>query len=191
MPVKDTDSVAKVQFLYIFIRVYGFLQVGAIASFAVWVTVGGGASVGVGAATLYFFLTILGALVVSFLLSLLIARVLSGASVGMANVLLGIRSWRGVREQLAGDLERVRHLNRQGRYAEAMDIVEEILERDPDFPEALALKARIFWDGFGNAADAWKVLRRLMQVVPKDDPQYRWAREYYQVVTGNVKPDQE
>ena len=191
MPVKDTDTVAKVQFLYIFLRVYGFVQVGCIAVFAVWATLGAGRDYGVGAMTALFFLTILGAVVLSLLISLGIGKVLTATSTGVANIALGIRSWRGLREQLSGDLERVKHLNRQGRWVEAMDIVEDILERDPDFPDALALKARIFWDGFGNSGEAWKVLRKLMGVVPRDDPQYRWAREYYKEVTGNVKPDQD
>jgi tetratricopeptide (TPR) repeat protein len=47
-------------------------------------------------------------------------------------------------------LAKARYSKRQGRFKEALSIIESALDRDPEFPDALYLKARILWEGFNN-----------------------------------------
>jgi hypothetical protein len=48
-----------------------------------------------------------------------------------------------IRERLSADLENVRQSKRQDRFPEALKIVNSILEKDPDYPDALYLKIQI------------------------------------------------
>lgn len=53
-----------------------------------------------------------------------------------------------LRDQFAGDVERIRILKRESRFTEALELAEVVLTRDPEHPEALLLKARILYEGF-------------------------------------------
>lgn len=91
------------------------------------------------------------------------------------------------RETLAADLEKARYSKREGRFQEALTIIDGVLDKDPNFPDALFLKAQILWKGFGNASVAKEYLKKVMQVVPKDETLHRWASSYYDEVTGMEK----
>jgi hypothetical protein len=58
------------------------------------------------------------------------------------------RSTLGVRKQLATDLNVVRYQKLCHRFDDALIKIEEVLAKDPDFVEALLLKAQILWEGF-------------------------------------------
>ncbi len=80
------------------------------------------------------------------------------------------------REQLASDMLQVRHHKTNQHYDIALRKVNAILDADPDYPEALFLKAQIVWHGFGNRASAVTNLKKIHAIV--DDPSstvYRWA----------------
>lgn len=98
----------------------------------------------------------------------------------------GRRSWRGLREQLSGEIERIKYCKRQGQFDEALRLADEVLEQDPDFPEALYLKAQVLWEGFGNAVEARQFLMKVIQTVSKDDPLRRWALSYRAEITGKA-----
>ncbi|MFW5640132.1 MAG: tetratricopeptide repeat protein, partial [Thermodesulfobacteriota bacterium] len=69
-----------------------------------------------------------------------------------------------------------RHLKRREEYDQALRTINGVLQEAPDFPEALYLKARILWEGFGNTAAARGNLKRIIE--GKADPNsavYRWA----------------
>ncbi len=82
------------------------------------------------------------------------------------------------REQLSADLEKARHSKRNDRFEEALDIINGVLDRDKDFPEALYLKAQILWEGFGRSVEAKNCFRRAMLLVPPGDPLHRWSSDY-------------
>jgi len=97
----------------------------------------------------------------------------------------GHRSIRSLREQLSGDLYRVKYLKRNQNYNDAFKIVESVLEKDPDFPEALYLKGQILWEGFGLKTEARDVLLRVMMGVSREDPLYHWALNYRKNIPPN------
>lgn len=105
---------------------------------------------------------------------------------GFVNMFMGIRSIRSLREQYSGDLERIKFYIRKDMYVDALILVEEILEKEPDFIEVLAFKAQIQWEGSQDSAGAWKTLRKILSATQRDDPHHRWAKEYFKQVTGNI-----
>jgi hypothetical protein len=97
----------------------------------------------------------------------------------LVGILTGSTSGRmDLRERLAADVEKARHSKRNGRFEEALHIIDGVLDRDKEFPEALFLKAQILWDGFGRSAESKILLRMIRRLVPHDDPLYRWSSNY-------------
>jgi len=89
------------------------------------------------------------------------------------------RRQRQLREQLSADLARTKESKRQGDFDQALRLVNEYLEKDPDYPEALFLKAQILTEGFGKSAEARRNLKKIMQMIPESEAFYRWALNYY------------
>jgi len=107
---------------------------------------------------------------------------------GLGRFLSGWSSRRPTtRETLAADLEKARYSKREGRFQEALTIIDVVLDKDQNFPDALFLKAQILWEGFGNAGVTKECLKKVMQLVPKDETLHRWALSYYDEVTGMEK----
>ena len=77
------------------------------------------------------------------------------------------------RETLAADLEKARYSKREGRFQEALRIINGVLDQEPDFPDALYLKARILWEGFGNREGAAGCLKNVMGLVQDHETLYR------------------
>jgi tetratricopeptide (TPR) repeat protein len=97
------------------------------------------------------------------------------------NVFYGIgRKTIGLREQLAGDLNIAKHHKSCDRFDEALIKIEDVLAKDPDYPEALFLKARILWEGFEDREAAKTCLLKIIKVEPdKDASFHRWALDFY------------
>jgi hypothetical protein len=89
-----------------------------------------------------------------------------------------------VKDQLAGDLERIRFSKRQGRFHEAHVLVNGFLKHLPHDPEALFLKAQILHEGFGNCESAKKCLEIIIKEVPASETLHRWASSYYEGITS-------
>jgi len=89
------------------------------------------------------------------------------------------RRKRNLREQLSADLERTRESKRQGDYDQALRLINEYLQKDADYSQALFLKAQILAEGFGRKAEAKRHLQKIIQMVPNDDPLHRWSLSYY------------
>jgi tetratricopeptide (TPR) repeat protein len=110
------------------------------------------------------------------------ASVFTGkVSGGAVNAFYGLgRRTYGLRDQLAGDMNAVRHHKLFNRFDEALIIVEEVLAKDPDFSEALFLKAQILWEGFEDREAAKLCLLKIIKVEPdKEAPFHRWALDLY------------
>lgn len=118
-------------------------------------------------------------------LSILFVYFIEKAGSGIGGTLSGWTS-RPVdpRQTLAADLEKARYSKREGRFQEALRIINGVLDKEPDFPDALYLKARILWEGFGNGEGAQGCLKKVMGLVQNQETLYRWASSYYDEVTG-------
>ncbi|MEJ2730857.1 MAG: tetratricopeptide repeat protein [Deltaproteobacteria bacterium] len=89
------------------------------------------------------------------------------------------------RKQLASDLNVVRYHKLCHRFEDALLTIEEVLARDPDFVEALFLKAQILWEGLGDAKAARGCLLRILAVEPDERSVFhRWALNLYKELTG-------
>ena len=98
---------------------------------------------------------------------------------GLGRLLSGGTSGKiGRREQFSADLERARYSKRQGQFEEALQIIDDIIEQDPDFPDALFIKGQILWEGFERAGEALACFRSVMEQKENTDPLYRWASSY-------------
>ena len=107
---------------------------------------------------------------------------------GAVNLFYGLgRKTIGLREQLAGDLNVARHHKLCGRFEEAWIKIEGILAEDPEFPEALFLKAQILWDGFGDAEGARQCLLKIIKTEPdKKAVLHCWALNLYGEIQKNA-----
>ena len=89
-----------------------------------------------------------------------------------------------VKEQLAGNLEKIRYSKRQGRFNEALALANDVLKHLPHDPEALFLKAQILYEGFGHGESAKRCLETIMKEVPASETLHRWAASYYDSIAG-------
>jgi tetratricopeptide (TPR) repeat protein len=85
-----------------------------------------------------------------------------------------------VKEQLAGDLEKIRYSKRQGRFQEALALANDFLKHLPNDPGALFLKAQILHEGFGYGESAKKCLEIIIKEVPASEALHSWASSYYE-----------
>lgn len=105
---------------------------------------------------------------------------------GAANALYGTgRRTIGIRERLSGDLNVVRYHKLCNRFDEALIKIEEVLARDPDFSEALFLKAQLLWEGFEDREAARACLLKIIKVEPDEKAVFRrWALNLYREISG-------
>ena len=81
-------------------------------------------------------------------------------------------------ERFTGELDKIRFHKREGDFDKALSLVNNILEKEQEFPEALYLKAQILWEGFGNRSAAVSYLEKTMHLAGEGEPLYRWASGY-------------
>jgi hypothetical protein len=88
------------------------------------------------------------------------------------------------RKPLASDLNVVRYHKLCRRFDEALLTIEEVLAKDPDFVEALLLKAQILWEGFEDAEAARDCLLKILAVEPDEKAVFhRWALTMYKALS--------
>ena len=85
---------------------------------------------------------------------------------------------------IEGSVEGRSNIEFCARSARTSRLIDDVLDKDPEFPDALFLKAQILWEGFGNRKEALGCLKKLMQVVPDHEPLHRWASSYHNEITG-------
>ena len=85
-----------------------------------------------------------------------------------------------LRGQLALDLNQVRFHKICRRFDVALSQIEDILAKDPEFQEALFLKAQLLWEGFEDREGAGECLLKIVEVEPDQNAVfYRWALHLY------------
>ena len=93
-----------------------------------------------------------------------------------------------LRDQFAGDVERIRILKRESRFTEALELAEVILTRDPDHPEALLLKAQILYEGFSKYSAANVCLSRILAMNPApEDKLLHWAASLQEEILVRIR----
>jgi hypothetical protein len=182
----------EIQVLQVFFRLGPLFQIIGIGLYAYWVTWGGGRHYSMGTITLLFFLTVIVASAVGLGFSFLAQRLVHHLGGGLVNVMMGLRSIRSVREQRSGDVERIRYYSRSREFGQALELADDILEKDEGHPEVLALRAQVLWEGYQDAVRAREDLHRLIEDTPQDDPHHRWAVQYWRRIgpgTGEKDAD--
>jgi tetratricopeptide (TPR) repeat protein len=87
-------------------------------------------------------------------------------------------------EQLYVDLGKAHEKKDHREYAEALVILDRVLAKSPSFPEALFLKAQILWERHRDSKGAEAHLRKVLQIVPKEDALHRLAASYQDEIDG-------
>jgi tetratricopeptide (TPR) repeat protein len=105
---------------------------------------------------------------------------------GAVNTLFGLgRRTTGPRERMAGDLNVVRYHKLSNQFEDALLKIEEVLAKDPDFAEALFLKAQILWEGFEDRQAAKECLVKIIKVEPDKNAVFRrWALNFYREMSN-------
>jgi hypothetical protein len=165
---KDTDWQFIIRVLYCF-----FFCVAGLLTIVIWV--------GAQKFTfIHFFIFLLCAIPLSILCAFIVERagtILSGMFLGWAPKKISLR------EQFTADLEKARYSKMNNRFEESLETVNDVLNKDGDFPDALFLKAQIMWEGFGKSVEAKNLFRRVMQQVSAEKPLYRWSLNYIEEIT--------
>ena len=106
-----------------------------------------------------------------------ISMLITGTVGGSASGLLYGRgkSTFSLRERLEGDLQQVRYHKMNKNFDKALDLINGVLSQDPNFPDALFLKAQILWEGFKDSTGTKSCLDQVMKAVQdEDEPLHRW-----------------
>lgn len=82
-------------------------------------------------------------------------------------------------ERFAADFSRARYQKMNKNYNEALRIIDQVLEEQPDYNEALFLKARIMAEGFNDRYEARKLLIQGMKSEPQGTDVCGWSRQLY------------
>jgi len=92
------------------------------------------------------------------------------------NVVGGGRTSQPVlRGELKKNINQANYLKRSGDFQNALKTINLIIEIDPDFPEALLLKAQILWEGFDNQKAAIPIIGQVLMTTNKEDAVHQHA----------------
>jgi hypothetical protein len=120
-------------------------------------------------------------------LSILYAILVEKLGTGLFGLLTGWSDRKiPARETYSADIAKARFSKSRGDFSNALVIINEVLEKDPEFPEALFLKAQIEWEGFKSGSIARKNLDKVLELVKDDEPFRKRVSNYYM---GLIKGD--
>ena len=108
---------------------------------------------------------------------------------GSVNILYGMgRNHRAPRDQLVGTLTRARVHKMNKCHDQALARIEEVLAADPEFPEALFVRAQILWEGYLDGPAAKRCLIEVMKAEPdKEAIFHRWAVSLYKEIVNHER----
>lgn len=124
-------------------------------------------------------------------LSIIYALIVEKLGTGLFALLTGWSNKKiPLTEQYTADLSKARFSKSMGKYSEALVIINEVLEKIPDFPEALFLKAQIDWEGFKSGDLARRNLDKVLELVKDDEPLRKRVANYYMgMIKGETDVD--
>ena len=82
-------------------------------------------------------------------------------------------------ERYAADFSRARYQKMNKQFDEALRIIDQMLEEQPHYNEALFLKAQIIAEGLNDWCRARRILIQIMRLEPEDNDVYRWSQQLY------------
>jgi tetratricopeptide (TPR) repeat protein len=88
------------------------------------------------------------------------------------------RSGMSVDERLRFELNKIRFSIMNRHYEKALRNINNFLKKNPDYPEALFLKAQILNEGFGYHESARKCLKKIIDMDSVDKQVHYWASSY-------------
>jgi len=94
-------------------------------------------------------------------------------------------------EMIAADLDKIRFSKRAGKFEDALKLANTVLDRFPEHPEVMFLKAQILWEGFGYGNTAKRCLQRIMEKVPEKEVLHRWAVSYMNTIDASQVDDKD
>ena len=105
------------------------------------------------------------AAITGLLISTIVMFLMNAVSGAASGLLSGRREavWT-IREQVQGFLSQARFNKENRDYPAALSFVNKVLEKDPDFADALLLKAQILWEGFGQSHTAIQFLEKVLSL---------------------------
>ncbi|MCI5161247.1 MAG: hypothetical protein D3917_04320 [Candidatus Electrothrix sp. AX5] len=169
--MKDQDSFAKTQYLGMYARVFpATLLVGVVFGLVLgWLV----------------FITIM-------LLGLILPFPAMYATGKIADAFVFLHSGGSghntLQDQLAGEVDKIRILKREDKFKEALEQAEAVLDRDPEHPEALFLKAQILSQEFKKYGAANACLSKIINRDPApDDKLLQWAETLREEILERIK----
>jgi len=90
-----------------------------------------------------------------------------------------------VREQMQSVLKTVKVAKMNKEYSKAFEIVNSILLKDPEFHEALFVKAQILHEGFNNIDAAKKYLRIVIDKAEQGNTIHTWSSSLFDQLCEN------
>lgn len=107
---------------------------------------------------------------------------------GAGGLLFGGRkaNW-STREQLSAKLSQARHFKGKLDFDKAILAINDALKHDPDWPEALFIKAQIVWEGFQNAHAAKQYLKKVIQATAEEDEINQQALQLFRTLEAYEK----
>jgi hypothetical protein len=159
--MKAVDSAARAEFIKVFLWLCPFI---AVIGLALWGIFG---------------------LVAGLLVSIVATKLFVSFTGGVGGLFGGLFSGRrpiySREERYEGDLNQARFHKMNKHYDKALEIINAVVDQEPDFPEALFLKAQILCEGFEDITAAKVCLQKVTAVVTdKDATIYRWASNLYE-----------
>ena len=105
---------------------------------------------------------------------------IAGRTGGAASKLWGGKTpiW-NLSERYAADFSRARYQKMNKQYDEALKIIDQMLEEQPNYNEALFLKAQILAEGSGDRYQAKMILVQIMNSELDGTELHRWSRTIY------------
>ena len=91
------------------------------------------------------------------------------------------------REQMQNVLKTARNAKMKKDYSKAIGIVNNILLQDPNFYEAMLVKAQILSEGFNNNDGAKKYLRKVIANTRPDESVHSWSLTFSKQLENNVQ----
>ncbi len=167
-PARDVDIEARTHFLRVFIKLFVSLAI----PFCLVLGIKAG---------------LFADAIISLVLTVIAVRFLDRIS-SIPGYLFGNRQpIISLREQMQGTLKAVKVVKMNKDYKKALDMVNDIIEKDPEFYEAMLVKAQILCDGYGNIDGAKKYLNRILENADESDSVHSWALSYLEQISCNEK----
>ncbi|XCN74923.1 MAG: hypothetical protein Q3M24_09340 [Candidatus Electrothrix aestuarii] len=93
-----------------------------------------------------------------------------------------------LKDELAGDVEKIRILRRERHFEEAFELAEVLLTKDPKHAEVLFLKAQLLYEPFAQYSSASACLNKILAMDPPPrDELVQWATTLREEIQERIR----